>query len=255
MTTADPAIRRHEWLLAAIAALVAFVVPMTVVGWLDDPQPEIRVMQTSERMSALVVDGDARVLIVNTGNREAAGAFLGRIAQPWESQPRTLIASSDDGAAIGLWEALLRLKPSSVVVAGIPGADPLWAAIEAECARRLIELRYVIDRATLSTGRLVLTIVGVPPETGSGRGVIVRRGNISVIAALDDVPPPVDGQALIFNGDPSPATPNLLVTSDDTPRRPLQHELLVDERRAARMVIDENEVRVFGGLLRSPAAR
>lgn len=252
---ADPSIRRHEWLLAGIAALIAFIIPMTVVGLLDNPEPEIRVLETSDRLSSLIVDGDARVLVINTDDREAAGAFLGRIAQPWEARPQTIVASSDDGAAIGLWEALQRLEPSTVVVAGIPGADPLWAAIDAECTRRRIALRYVSDRAAIATARLDLTVFGVPPETDGGRGVVVRRGNVSVVIALDGVPPPVDAQALIFNGDPSPATPDLQVTSDDAPRTPLQHELLVKDRRAVRLVIDANEVRAFGGVLRPPAAQ
>ena len=250
--TARPTIRRHEWLLAGIAALIVFIVPMTVVGWLDDPPPEVRVLETREWLSSLIVDDDARILIVNTYDREAAGAFLGRIAQPWERRPQTIVASSDDGAAIGVWEALQRLEPSTVVIAGIPGADPLWSAIEAECARRHIELRYVADRAVISTDRLNLTIFGASPEIKIGRGVVVRRGNVSVVIALDAVPPLVDAQALIMYGDPAPATPDLLVTSDDSPRTPLQHEVLVNDRRAARLVIDENAVRVFGGVLRSP---
>lgn len=252
---ARPTIRRHEWLLAGIAALVVFIVPMTVVGWLDDPQPEIRVLETDARLSTLVIDDDVRILIINTDNREAAGAFLGRIAQPWEPKPQTIIAAASDEAAIGVWEALQRLDPSSVIIAGIPGADPLWSAIEAECTRRQVDLRYVADRAAIATDRLSLTIFGAPPEIDSGRGVVVRRGNASVLVALDAVPPRVEGQALIFNGDPAPATPDLLVTSDDRPRTPPQHELLVNDRRAARLVIEEDAVRVFGGVLRPPKGR
>jgi len=249
---AHSSIRRHEWALAGIAALIAFVIPMTVVGWLDDPEPELRVLETDTALSTLIVDNDAHILVINTGNREAAGAFLGRIAQPWEDRPTTIVAASTDDAAIGLWEALQRLEPSTVVVAGIPGADPLWAAIDAECARRQIALRYVTDRATVSTDRLQLTIFGVSLETDSGRGVVVRRGAVNVVVALDGTPPPVAGQALIFNGDPSPVTPDLLVTSDDEPRTPRQHEVLVNDLHAVRLVIEETTVRVFGGLLRPP---
>jgi hypothetical protein len=252
---ARPAIRRHEWLLAGIAALVVFVVPITVVGWLDDPQPEIRVLDTDQRLSTLVVDDDARILIINTDNREAAGAFLGRIAQPWEPKPQTIVASASDDAAIGVWEALMRLEPSSLVIAGVPGADPLWSAIEAECTRRQIDLRYVADRAVIETDHLNLTVFGAPPESDAGRGVAVRRGSVSIVVALDAVAPQIDAQALIFNGDPSPATPDLQITSDDSPRTPPQHELLVDDRRAARLVIEEDAVRAFGGVLRPPAIR
>ncbi len=255
-TPPEPAsIRRREWVLAGIAALLAFTIPMSIVGWMDDPEPELRVLETVSNLSALVVDGDARILVINTGDREAAGAFLGRIAQPWEARPTTVIAASTDDAAIGLWEALLRLEPSTVIVAGIPGADPLWAAIDAECARRQIDLRYVADRALVTTDRLQLTIFGNPPGAGSGRGVVVRRGDVNVVIAIDGTPPPADGQTLIFNGDPSPATPDLLVTSDDEPRRPRQHELLVDDLHAVRLVIGENAVRVFGGLLRPLVAQ
>jgi hypothetical protein len=252
---ARPTIRRHEWLLAGIAALVAFVVPLTVVGWLDDPQPEIRVLGTDQRLSTLVIDGDSRILIVNTDNREAAGAFLGRIAQPWESKPQTIVASASEEAAIGLWEALQRLEPSSVIIAGIPGADPLWAAIEDECTRRQIDLHYVSDRATITTDRLSLTVFGAPPEIDTGRGVVIRRGPVSVLVALDAVPPRVEAQALIFNGDPAPATPDLVVTSDDSPRTPSHHEVLVGDLRAVRLVIEEDVVRVFGGVLRPPKGR
>jgi len=249
---ARPEIRRHDWLLAGIVALVAFIIPMTVVGWLNDPQPEIRVLETDEQPSTLIVDNDARILIINTSNREAAGAFLGRIAQPWEPQPQTIVATSSEDAAIGIWEVLQRLEPSSVVIAGIPGADPLWSAIEAECTRRQIDLRYISDRSTIATDRLNLTIFGTPPETETGRGIVVRRGHVSVVIALDTTPPQLDAQALIMTGDPAPATPDLQVTSDDSPRTPKHHEVLVKDLHAVRLLIDEDAVRVFGGVLRSP---
>ncbi len=252
---ARPTIRRHDWLLAGVAAFVVFIVPMTVVGWLNDPQPEIRVLETDERLSTLVIDDDARILIVNTSNREAAGAFLGRIAQPWEPKPQTIVAAASDEAAIGVWEALQRIDPISVVIAGIPGADPLWSAIEAECASRQIDLRYVTDRATITTDRLHLTVFGAPPETDTGRGVVIRRDTVSILIALDAVPPRVDAQALIFNGDPAPATPDLVVTSDDSPRTPSHHEVLVGDLRAVRLVIEEDAVRVFGGVLRPPSGQ
>jgi hypothetical protein len=246
------AIRRREWLLAGIAALIAFVVPLSVVSWLDHPEPEIRLLGSVQHISALVVDGDARVLIANSDNREEAGAMLGRIAQPWEPEPRTIVAPSDETGALSLWEALQRLDPETVVVAGIPGADPLWAAIDAECSRRGIELRYVSDRATLSAGRLDLTIFGTPAEVEGGTGVVIRRGNVNVVAAFDAVPPSVPGQVLIHKGDPSPATPDLLVSTDDTPRTVEHSELLVTGRRYARLVLTADEVRVFGGRLRLP---
>ncbi len=252
-SSAHSGIRRHEWFLAGIAALVVFLVPMTVIGWLNDPEPEVRVLDTADTLSALVIDGDDRVLIINTDDREAAGAFLGRIAQPWEPRPMTIVAASDDDSAIGLWEALLRLEPATVVVAGVAGADPLWAAIDAECARRGIALRYVSGRVLISTDRLELTVFGTPPGTDRGRGVVVRHESISVLIALDGVPPAVDSHALVFNGEPPATMPDLLVTSDDAPRTPVLHEVLVDDRRAARLVLEEGAVRVFGGVLRSPA--
>jgi hypothetical protein len=247
--------RRLEWLLAGLAALVVFTVPMTVIGWLDNPAPEVRVLASPERLSALVIDGDARVLIVNTDDREGAVALLGRIAQPWETKPVTVIAPAEDGAAIGLWEVLQRLDPVSVVVAGVPGADPLWSAIDAECARRGIDLRYISDRASLPIDRIELMVFGVPPEQAGTPGVVIHRGDVSVAVAFDATPPPVEAQALVLNGDPAPATPDLLVTSDDSPRSPARHELLVGDLRYARLVIEEDAVRVFGGVLRSPAPR
>ena len=248
-------IRRHEWVLAGLAALLAFVIPMTVAGWLDDPAPELRVLKTSRHPSTLIVDGDARILVIQSDDREATGAMLGRIAQPWEARPQAIVSSSEDDAAIGLWEALQRLEPATVVVAGIPGANPLWATIDAECANRRIELRYIADRATLATERLDLTVFGTGVTVSDGgRGVIVRRGDLSLVIALDRVPPAVDGQVLIFDGDPSPATPDLLVTSDDAPRSPRQHELLVNDRQVVRLELGINEVRAYGGVLRPPAA-
>jgi hypothetical protein len=247
--------RRHEWLLAALAALVVFIVPMTVVGWLDDPAPEVRVLASPQRLSALVADGDARVLILNTNDREATVALLGRIAQPWEAKPTTIIAPASDDAAIGLWEALQRLEPASVIVAGIPGADPLWSEIDAECARRDIDLRYISDRALLPVDRLELTIFGTPPEQAGATGVVIRRGDVNVAVAFDAVPPPVEAQALLLNGDPAPAKPDLLVTSDDSPRLPERHEVIVGDLRYVRLVIEDGAVRVFGGVLLSPQPR
>ena len=249
---ARPAIRRLEWLLAALAALVAFVVPLTVVGWLDKPEPEIRIIASPERLSTLIVDGDARILIVNTDDREGLGAMLGRIAQPWETRPATIIAPASDDIAIGLWEALQRLEPATVIVAGTPGADPLWAEIDAECARREISLTYVSDRASLATDRLTVTIFGALPDQPAARGVVVRRGDVNVAMAFDPVPPPVNAQAVIMNGDPSPLTPDLLVTSDDNPRNPQRHELIVGNLRYVQLILEEDAVRAFGGILRPP---
>jgi len=250
---ARPAIRRHEWLLAGLAALVAFVVPMTVVGWLDNPSPEVRVIASPTSLSAVVIDGDSRILIVNTDDREGAGAMLGRIARPWEPRPTTLISPSDDDAAIGLWEALQRLDPTTVIVAGVPGANQLWSEIDAECNRRGIDLRYVSDRVLLSTDRLDLTVFGAPPDQPAARGVVLHRGDVNVAFAFDPAPPPVEAQALVMNGDPAPATPSLLVTSNDNPRLPNQHELLVGALRYVQLVIEDDAIRAFGGVLRPPA--
>ncbi|MGH9175030.1 MAG: hypothetical protein ACRD1H_11775 [Vicinamibacterales bacterium] len=253
-TAAAPA-RRRTWVIVALAALMMFVVPMATIGWLADAEPEIRVMLAGRELSSLVIDGEQRILVINTADREAAGALLGRIAQPWEADPTTIVSGSEDLAAIGLWEALQRLEPRTVVVAGIPGADPLWAAIDAYCVQRRIELHYIAERANLATERLEITLFGELPESDSGSGLVIRRGDLNVVIALDEQPPDIDGQVLIHAGDPAPLIPDLFITSNVTPGPSRQHEVIVDERERVTLLIEEHRVRVFDGTLRLPVDR
>ena len=176
--------RRHGPLcVGVLAALLVCGVPLYAISRAAPDQPELRVLATGDQLSALLADGDARVLIINARDRSVARSALGHLTRPWEPHITTLVAPANDNAAPGLLEALERTLPSSVVVVGAPGADPTWAEIERICGERAIALTIITDAASMATARLSVTFLADAAATGSG-ALIAQRGDISVLFAL-----------------------------------------------------------------------
>jgi hypothetical protein len=232
-------------------ALMVVLLPLSVLALTDDPGPHLRLLETRGRISALVVDGDARVLIVNSVDREAARAALGELARPWESEPQMLIGPAEDGAAIGLWEALARTQPATVVIVGIPGANPIWSAIEQECQRRAIHLTWVAGTAQVDLPRMTLSMHAPAPEQAGGQYVILARANTRIGLALDG-PAPRGVHALVTNRPSERNDADLLVTTNREARRVTQPEIVMGRREVARITLEDARLRVLGGTYRAP---
>src|SRR4051794_31220934 len=111
-------------------ALLVFGVPYGALTLSTKPEPELRVIRTGDTLGGLLIDGQARMLILGTGDPREANAALGRLAGPLEDSVTTLVAAADDKIVAGLFEALQQSSPAQVLILGVPGADPTWAAIE-----------------------------------------------------------------------------------------------------------------------------
>lgn len=247
---ADRLVARQGWVVGGIVALLTLVLPLGAHALLTDDDPEVRVLETDGRLSALIVDGDARILVIDTKDREMARDALGRLYRPWEARPQVVIAPSTDDAAIGLWGVLQDLDPRQVFVAGVPGALPLWRDIEVECRRREIPLRIVPDLLTVTTPRLSVSLVGREPERDDARAVVVRRGDTNIVLAFDEQRLPVRGQVLVTAGTGQEASADLLVTGSGTPRDTPRPEIIVGRRERVRLVLGTDDVRVYGGARR-----
>ena len=125
--------------------------------------PEMRIAATDRALSTLIVDGDNRVLILNANGPQDARSVIGTLSHPWETKPSTIIVSADQDNVEALWEALQRLEPRQLIVAGAPGADPDWLVIERHCQESGIDVSYLEFETEISVALLNMTIV---PPTG-----------------------------------------------------------------------------------------
>jgi hypothetical protein len=230
-----------------VVALLVFLIPVALLDWTSDTPPEIRIIETRGRLSSLIVDGEARMLVIDSTDREVARAAAGSLSAPWEARPTIVIASSDDRAATGLWEILQGSTPRRLLISGVPGAHALWAEIERECARRGVELNYVTSHASVQTERLTILVTGVEPERPGPLAVVVRRGGANVVIALDGGSPPIPGQVLVTSGDGLRSPADLVVTPRRAVRQPGHHELLVGRGEQVRLILEADAIRAQGG--------
>jgi hypothetical protein len=237
--------------LGVLAAALVCAVPLYVMARAAPHEPEARVLATGEQLSALIADGDARVLIINARDRTVARSALGRLTRPWEPAITTLVAPADDAAAPGLLEALLRTQPSTVIVVNVPGADPTWAEIERICRERAIAFTIVADEARVATGKLNLTFLAGGAANDSG-AVIAQRGDVSVLFALGHSPVSANGQLLISNRAPSDGSATVAQLTSD-PHAGATVRVVVDDQRPIRVMIELNRLRVGGGARLDPA--
>jgi hypothetical protein len=248
-----PSVSRRNLIAGSLAALVTVVAPLIVWGRQASDEPELRVLRTRDRATTLIADGSTRVLVVNSPDREAVREAIGRASRPWEPLPHLLISPSDDDAAVGLLEAIERSRPHNILVAGVPGADPVWARIAQLCRERAIPVQYVTTMGTAETERLQVTVLGADPEERKpNRAAIVRRGETNVVIAFDTGPQPTAGQVLIANHVRDDMTADMLVTVDDTPRRFNRDQILVNTRDLVRIALTETGVEITGGTYRGP---
>jgi hypothetical protein len=236
--------------VGVLATLLVCGAPLYAFARTEPHEPELRVLATDKQLSALLADGNARVLIINAQDRSVARAALGRLTRPWEPDITTLVAPSRDDAAPGLLEALERTLPSAVVVVGLPGADPTWAEVERICRERGIAYTIVADEAQLTTDTLSITMVAGATVTDSG-ALIAQRGDISVVIALGASRVAAHGQVLVSNSALSGASDSAVQLTSD-PHAGATQRVVVDDIRPVRLTIESERLRVSGGARLDP---
>lgn len=239
---------RYMWLVGISSALLVLLALLAVAEARSDPRAEIRVVPTGSRLSAEIVDGTHRVLIINATQPADARSALGRLGRPWESQAATLIAPADDLAAVGLWEAIQRLEPRQVFVIGVPDGGTTWSAIDQHAREQDIDLRYVSQDAVLTLDELTLSLFPPSSVTSRDPAVVARHGNVNIAFALGSVLPKIPTQLVVTAGIPSaPTSAALLITGRTPPGPRSQPTMQIDS--ADRLVIhfDGHRVQLTGG--------
>lgn len=240
-----PRLRRLA--LGALGFLVGLVTPLALSSWLHTEPAEVRVFLQGRELGVLIVDGDARVLVIQTDDREELIASLGVMARPWEPAPRLLVAPADDGVAVALWEALLRLPVSRVVIAGLPGADPLWSQIETYCRAEGIELRYVAGLLSFQLSRTSISVFGLNAEGAGEQAVVVRSGAVNVLIPFGAAPASIAAQVVIANSAPDHPSAAVVISSKPVEIYPPKEGILVAGRAIIRVRFEGERVRIRGG--------
>lgn len=157
----------------------------------SDDASGVRVAATDGALSAQIVDGETRILILNASGPQDGRSVLGKLNRPWEARPATVIVGADRQNIVeALWEVVQRLEPGQIIVVGAPGADTDWALLERYCRDHDIDLRF-LDSETILDGPTVAVKI-VPPledaSSGTGSYVEISRGNMSIGVELGSAP-------------------------------------------------------------------
>lgn len=240
---------RSPWIVTCATSLLVVLVPLLVLELVAKDEPELRVVETGDRFSALLVAGDTRMLLVNTGDRTQARALLGRIARPWEPGPSAIVAPASDHVAIGVWEVLLRTEPKQLLVAGLPGADPTWHAIERHCRQHDISIDYLSSTASIEGTPLDIDLF-VPGQEPGQHALTIRRAGLVIALPLDESPATPASQVLVSNAARHRTTSQgIAIRGDGAPASPSGNTLIAGDREVVRLVIEQGRVRIRGGTL------
>lgn len=242
----------RDWRSLALAGAVMVLVVaagLPVVLWLTSPrEAQLLILNAGGRPSAMVEDGDSRVLILNTADREEALALSSRLSRALAPAPSVVVAPPDDDFAPALLAVVEHLRPAQVIVAGAPGAAPEWTAIE-QAGRRLgVALRYTGGLVSFDGPTLRVAVIGTRDDEQAA-AVVVRRGGVSVVVALTAGRVPAPGQVLVTDAPAQGSGVDLVVTSDSGgPARQLQ--VVVERDEVVRVAIERSSVRIYGGTRR-----
>lgn len=190
--------RSSPWLVVCIAAAVFLLMPLAFLTATVKQQPEIRITYGEGRndaFSALIVTEEVRILMINSSDRRTARSIIGTLARPWEPAFSVVIAPAGDETFAGIHEAVRNPAIRQVIIAGIPGANPEWTALERELASRGIDLHYAGGPVEINPEPFRLTI---HPGEEDGN-IVVRNGQSVVVLALDAIMPTTPAHLTIAN--------------------------------------------------------
>lgn len=101
-----------------------------------------------------------------------------------------MIVGADRGNADALWEAIQRLEPRQIIVAGAPGDSITWSAIERHARQHDIAITF-LGRAT-AVALDTLTVEFHPPVDGTsvvaGSYVEIELSESRILVALGGLP-------------------------------------------------------------------
>ena len=177
--------RRQHWIVA-IAVGLAFGGILLWTSARGSGGSELRVATGGSAPSALLIDGDQRILVLNSAGPQDARSVIGQLIQPWERDPSALIVSAEGNNEEAIWEALQRMAIKQMIVVGAPGSDPDWTTIERYCGDHDVELDYVGVRTTIQLTTIEMSIE--PPNTESGSYLELTNGMVHVLIELSGRP-------------------------------------------------------------------
>jgi hypothetical protein len=214
----------------------------------DTGVPQIRIASTGDILTTQINDGDQGILIATTTGANDARAALGVLNRPWERRPSVVVAPASEAVAVGLLEAIGRLTPDRVIVAGAPGDSAAWAAIERFCREHSIDISYLDAAATVELSHLTLTIV--PPRVSiSSPGpayVVVSRGELTIAIALSGLPEDARFHVAVSSAR-GPATADLVIAPEVQNGTPVGKLLVAERGRRVILLVEDSRIRARGG--------
>lgn len=243
--------RRSLTIVALVALLVAGA-GLPVALWLTRPrQAQLLIVNAGGRPTTMIEDGDRRILILNTEDREEALSIVSRLSRALAPDPSIVVAPSDDRFAPALLAVVEQLRPDQVIVAGAPGAAAVWTAIEQTSRRLGVSLRYTGGMVSFDGPTLQVAVIGAQGGDQAA-AVVVRRGGANIVLTLSDGRAPASGQLLVTAEPSAVGNADLVITTrvSGPPRRP---EVVVERGEVVRVAIEPSAVRIYGGTRRQPA--
>lgn len=239
--------QRHQWLsrLAGFATAVAVAgIPLLVLDVQSSEVPSTRLAVTGNRISALHVDSEHRVLIINSSSRADARAFPGQVSRPWEDGADVIIAPANDFAAPGIIESVERMPDARVIVAGIPGADQNWLTLERSVNDD--RLTFVDTYAGFNLENSHVLITG--SSSNNGPGVLIRANSASLFMKFDDASPPPFADVVVTGPEIPQSVPVTIRPRHlETPEIPVEGSVVTLNRgETATLVFEPGTIRVRG---------
>lgn len=242
--------RYSPWLIGGLAALFVFSIPLIVSNATASHDPEIRAIRSGRHFAALIVTDSGRVLFVNSDDRRVTRSLVGRLARPWESDAATVIAPAQDRTAVGLYETMQHPAITQVIVLGLPGADPIWSAIERDSATRGIDVHFLATESRIET--LPVTLDLGPSDDDHDAYIAVSHGSTLVGISGGDDPPSTPLHVAILAAWPDDEIDADLVIVPVRPETDVGTSSVVTrDNEVVRITLADGEVRVSGGRLYS----
>lgn len=245
----DPAWPEHRHWFVGAAVGLALLIALQLASSAGDGTPELRLAASSGAINAQVVDADHRILILNANSPRDARAVIGRLNQPWETRPATVIVGADRGNAEALWEAIQRLEPHQIIVAGAPGDSVIWSAIERHAREHAIDISYLDDVTMIALDTLTLALY--PPADGPGTGrssyVEVMLSESRAVVGLAGLPR--QGRYRVIASEDLPRTGlwgDLLVSTPGSPTPAVGRSIVLNPGERIDAALEPDRIRISG---------
>ena len=245
--------KRRHWIVGAAFGL-ALLISLQLASGAGDDAPTLRLAATSRAINAQIVDGDHRILILNANSSRDARSVIGRLNQPWEARTATVIVGADRGNAEALWEAIQRLEPRQIIVAGAPGDSVTWSAIERHAREHAIDISYLSAATTIAVDTMMVEL-HPPVEDGNGSAgsyVEVKLSESRVVVGLGGLPR--QGRYRVVASEEAPG-PNLWgdlrVSTTGGSAAPVGRSILLDPGDRIDASLEPDRIRVSGRPARS----